>query len=79
MIRYQLNGILHSFAQLKLLNASLRREWSLKCWHEFLNYPEKVRPSEISKSAHELLFPQTVELFSQKSVANFFQDTLFFW
>jgi len=26
MIRYQLNGILHSFAQLKLLNASLRRE-----------------------------------------------------
>jgi len=26
MIRYQLNGILHSFAQLKLLNASLRKE-----------------------------------------------------
>ena len=26
MIRYQLNGILHSFAQLKLLTASLRKE-----------------------------------------------------
>ncbi len=27
MIRYQLNGLMHSFAQLKLLNSSLRSGW----------------------------------------------------